>query len=572
MFCQHIRSMIKLKDVIGHVNELNHFIISNQSKNEHLQHRLRLLVDSFCTQRLPKSTNVFGDISGRKFDHVEMDEREKQEENVQDTEGRIPRRFKPSMGQYAKMMKLHISKKDLNSALKVLDLMKENRDQPTMYLYNLLMRSFAMQGDIKQCFSLYNKAKKRGLQPNAATYTCLFNACSVADNKVVALEHLNNLRQSLYQKQVLLNETNYNAMIKAYSWHGKIAEAFQLADEMKDRRISIGEITYNSLFHGAISDKEAGLRHALIVWHLMRLNNFKPSLTTYNLLLRAIRDTKFGNLKPGDVLLSGFDQTKISITDRENPNLLALPPVFSTLVPLKEKRNVMQYNTDANNQKLPMNLNDVLVDNRLILFGGLEGFLNRMFDDDVKPNEKTITLLLDLIPNTVVAENQLIHVAEKNNIELDIDFFNMLIKRRSVRFDYKAAKEVVSIAEKKRLSPNVMTFGVLALGCQELSHAKEFLEGMEAFGRKPNSVIMGTLIHTACHRKNFEYLLFVMKYMVENRIKPSEQTIKCVKDFSQGLSKINKPTGKYRFRKQKYMDKNIGKFEEQYPKWQKMIK
>lgn len=101
---------------------------------------------------------------------------------------------------------------------------------------------------------------------------------------------------------------------------------------------------------------------------------------------------------------------------------------------------------------------------------------------------------------------------------------------------------MVSIAEKKNLSPNVMTFGVLALGCQEYENAKEFLEGIEAFGYKPNSIIMGTLIDTACHRKNFKYLLFVMKYMVENKLKPTEQTIKCLKDFSEGLSKVEKPT------------------------------
>lgn len=408
-----------------------------------MQHRLQLLVSNFCTQKLPKNANVFGDISGRKFDYIAMDEEEQKEENFQDREGCIPRRLKPSMGQYAKMIKSHIFKNDLNSALKVLDLMKENRDKPTIYLYNLLLHTFAKQGDIKQCFGLYNKAKKCGLEPNAATYTNLFNACALSNKNVKALEYLNNLRHSLYERQFPLNETHYNAMVKAYSWQGQIVEAFQLADEMRDRRIPIGESTYNSLFHGAISDKEAGLRHALIVWHLMHLKNVKPTLTTYNLLLRAIRDTNLGNLRPDDVLLSGLDQTRISVMEGEKPDLLALPPVLSTLLPLQDEPNVTQCHTDANIQKRvnsTVNLNDVLVNNRLILFGGLEGFLNRMFDDGIKPDVKTITLLLDLIPNTIPAEDLLINIADEKNIELDIDFFNMLIKRRSVRFDYKAAK------------------------------------------------------------------------------------------------------------------------------------
>lgn len=401
---------------------------------------MQLLVSNFCTEKLPKNANVFGDISGRKFDYVPMDEEEQKEENFQDREGCIPRRLKPSMGQYARIIKSHIFKNDLNSALKVLDLMKENRDKPTIYLYNLLLRSFAKQGDVKQCFSLYNKAKKHALEPDAATYTSLFNACALANKNTVALKYLNNLRQSLYERQFPLNETHYNVMVKAYSWQGQIVEAFHLADEMKDKHIPIGESTYNSLFHGAITDKEAGLRHALIIWHLMHLANVKPTLITYNLLLRAIRDTSLGNLKSDDVLLSGLDQTRISVVEGEKPDLLALPPVLSTLLPLQSEQNITQCHTDTDVRKISVNLNNVLVNNRLILFGGLEGFLNRMFNNDIKPDAKTITLLLDLIPNTVPAEDLLIKIANEKNIELDISFFNMLIKRRSVRLDYKAAK------------------------------------------------------------------------------------------------------------------------------------
>lgn len=87
-----------------------------------------------------------------------------------------------------------------------------------------------------------------------------------------------------------------------------------------------------------------------------------------------------------------------------------------------------------------------------------------------------------------------------------------------------------------------MTFGVLALGCQNCAEAAEFLEGIEAFGYKPNSIIIGTLIDAAIYRKDFEYLLFVMNYMMENKMKPSEQTVKCLGIFSKGLSKIEKPT------------------------------
>lgn len=386
-----------------------------------------------------------------------MDKLEEEEEKFQDTEASIPRRLKPSEGQYGKMIKLHISKKDLDSAVKVLDLVKKNKDKPTIYMYNLLLRAFSIQGDIKKCFSLYNKVKQHGLQPNAATYTCLFNVCAMSDKSEVALEHLNKLRQSLYEQQFPLNQTHYNVMVKAYSWHNQIVKAFQLVDEMKDNRIAIGESTYNSLFHGAIADKEAGLRHALIVWHLMRRWRIKPTLTTYNLLLRAIRDTNLGNLQINGVLLHGYEQTRILLKEGERPDLLASPPILSTLLPLTNTEHNIAQCTNANEQNIlqqSINLNDILIGNRLILFGGLEGFFNQMAADNVKPDAKTITLLLSLIPNTVPAEDLLIKTANDKNIDLDIDFFNMLIKRRSMRFDYKAAK--VSILEISNLLPNII--------------------------------------------------------------------------------------------------------------------
>lgn len=403
--------------------------------------RIQPQVSDFCVQKLPKTANVFGDISGRKFERFEMDELEQEEEKFQDTEARVPRRLKPSLGQYAKMIKLHVSKNDLNSALNVLDLIKQNRDKPTVYLYNLLLRGFAMQGDIKRTFSLYNKMRKRGLEPNAATYTSLINVCAESKNSELALSHLKNLRQSLYEQQFPLNETHYNVMVKAYSWHNQPADAFQLVDEMRDKRLPIGESTYNSLLHGAIAHKEAGLRHALIVWHLMRSWKIKPTLTTYNLFLRAIRDTDFNSLKLEEVLVSGPKQTKILLKEGERPNLLASPPVLSTLLPLAGKeQSITQYNTNTKKQEESINLNDVLVNNRLILFGGLDGFLDQMAVDDIKPNEKTISLLLDLIPNSISAENLLLKIADDKNIKLDIDFYNLLIKRRCMRFNYKAAK------------------------------------------------------------------------------------------------------------------------------------
>lgn len=97
------------------------------------------------------------------------------------------------------------------------------------------------------------------------------------------------------------------------------------------------------------------------------------------------------------------------------------------------------------------------------------------------------------------------------------------------------------MAEKKSLTPNVMTFGVLALACEEYYDAKEFLEGIEAFGYKPNIVIMATLLKKACMNNNLGYLLLVMDYMVENKVKPNERALKTLEEFSKKIPGLRNP-------------------------------
>lgn len=404
-----------------------------------LQHKScipALLDRKFCAKHEPKEVDVFGDIGYNKSDKVEMDEEEVEEETYQDNIAKIPRRLKPSVGQYVNKIKSHISNGDLLSALDVLTSVRKNRDKPTNFMYNLLIRAYALQGDIKQCFSLYNKMKKDHLKPNDATYTSLFNACAESNNKSVALEQLNNLRLNLYETGYLMNETHYNTLIKVYSRHNCIVEAFEVVDEMRDKRLPIKEITFNSLLNAAISDKQAGMRHALIIWHLMKMYRIKPNLVTYNLLFRAMRDTKFGNYKLGDILMPELINTELSISEGKRPNLLSRPPVISTLpIPIVIKNKNVEYTLSPDTQ-----LNDIFENNRFILFGGLENILKIMKEDEVTPNEVTATLLLDLIPNTEDVENSFLRYMENKKVTLDIDFYNMLIRRRSLRKEYGSAK------------------------------------------------------------------------------------------------------------------------------------
>ncbi|XP_078038879.1 pentatricopeptide repeat-containing protein 1, mitochondrial [Augochlora pura] len=562
MFSLKINSVLKLGTLIGYLGNNFHYIkyinyvyctnarskcyslhINKSDKKNELEETRRNLLHqsesnrSFCTAT-PKDANVFGDLAYEKYERVEMDEAEKEEEEFTENDAKVPKWRKYSHGQYCNLIKSHISDGNLDLALSVLDLVKENRDKPTTHMYNLLIYGYAQKGLLQMCFKLYNRLKKHGLNPSEAVYNNLLNACALSKDTNKALEYLQQLRENFYQKNVVLNATHYATIVKAYAWHKKVDIAFELADEARDKNL-VSDDLYVALFHGAISDEQNGLKYALALWHQMNKYRIKKTIIHYNLLFRAIRDTKFGELKVNDFLIPDTPDSQIVLKPAGRPDLLASPPVLSypllSLIENKFKNESKDpINTEIspdNESIMSQNLNEILMSNKLILFGGLETLLTRMKSDKVIPDAKTLTLIMELLPDSIAVEEKFMEYINNNRLEVDISFYNMLIKKRSFRRQYKAAKDVLSEAQRRHLSPNIITFGVLALACPTLQYGKELLEQMDMLGFQANGVILGTLIRAACFRKDFRYIQFLLNYSLENNIKLTNYVYQVLTNF-----------------------------------------
>ncbi|XP_076639182.1 pentatricopeptide repeat-containing protein 1, mitochondrial [Colletes latitarsis] len=535
-----------------------------------------------CTDALVKNANVFGDLSYEKYEKVEMDDDEIKEETFMENDARIPRWKKLSLGQYCNLIKSHIGKKDLDQALSVLDLVKANRDKPNIYMYVLLIRAFALQGNIKLCFKLYNKLKKRGLTPTPAIYNSLINACAVSKDKKTALMYLHYLREYFYKQNYCLNETHYITFIKAYSWHQEMKTAFELADEAWDKHL-VTKDTYACLFHSVISNKENGLIYALTLWHEMKRHRIKPNLTHYNLLLRAIRDTKFGDLKVNDILQRNLVGTQIQLIETGKPDLLHSPPVLSTTCFQMIKQQTQNKSIDVmskdNDSKavvtietiLSQSLNDVLEVNKLLLFGGVEKLFTRMESDNVIPDEKTLTIIMELLPPSIYVENMYLKYIENKKMKVDITFYNMLIKRRNNRKQYKAAKDVINEIQRHHLTPNIITFGVLALGCTSLMYGEELLEQMNKVGYTPNSIVLDILMHAACRYKDFKYVQFLINYMSRYHMKPSKYMLDTLEKFEKLILQFIKTENKYNRKEIRYTKTKYNEFKIYYDEWKQRV-
>ncbi|XP_023288589.1 pentatricopeptide repeat-containing protein 1, mitochondrial isoform X2 [Orussus abietinus] len=561
------------------LTKLQYFIGMN------ISHPLSLPCRTVKSWNVQKESDTFGNLGGRTFERSKLDADEEEEEEFVENEVHVPRRLKPSPGQYAQMIKNCLNNKDLLSAINVLDIVKKNRDKPTTYMYNLLIRECAIQGELKGSFKLYNDMKKCALKPNLATYVSLLNACATSNDTKNAMDHLIKLREFFIEKNILINEAHYNAMIKAYSHHKYFNEAFMIADEMRDKKMSTDVVTFNNLFHAAVGDKNTGLRRAISIWQLMQRHRIKPNIWTYNLLLRCIRDCSLGDLKINDILIPGEKPCTICFKDDGKPDLLANPPVVSPLI-FSISENVSttdQENTWERENGFASNLPQSLTaqsnqsldaiksHNPLILFGGLQGILDHMKKDKVTPSISTFTLLLELVPNSPASEKMVINLAKSFDVKLDIDFYNTLIKKKSFRFEYDAAKAILHEIQKENLIPNIMTWGLLALGCHSVQDKMNLIVGIENTGYRLNAIIIGTLIKNACRGHQFEFIMDMMEKMIVHNIRPSEKIFEILDKFQHMI------TAAISAKKPKWADyplfqTKVQKFNYKYTQWKEKVK
>ncbi|XP_039285656.1 pentatricopeptide repeat-containing protein 1, mitochondrial-like [Nilaparvata lugens] len=524
--------------------------------------------------RADHDPDVFGDLSsdfGTRFDFV--DKLPAEEGDVE--EQVINKKKRLTINQYAKIMKKFLERKKLGNAIDVLEtrMLKEDKVEPDRYIYNLLISACAGFGNTKKAFQLFNKMKQRGLTPSASTYTSLFNACANCPFPNDGLKRIEHLRELCLEKGHVLNHLNYHAMIKAYGRCGNVESAFKVVDEMVDNNLRLTVETFNFLLQACASDKEAGFRHSLLVWRRMLVRGMKPQIYSFNLMLRCVRDCGLGNIdttkdviktiltmspeltnqiemrktdEKAHAIDAGSSNSSQSIGDDNTLNVTGLisdTSVSAQLINASKVENQLD-TTPKMTDNFPNliarypHLGDMIdigeivkPEHRLLLIGGCKGFLEQMDANRTVPDIKTFTLLLETIPPTLTSEQALVNAMIEKNITLDIDFFNILIKKRSMRRDYRNAKAVLKMIRQHNLSPDIVTFGVLSLSCTTLEEAIELRESIDEVGYRVNVEILGGLLKQACVQWDCNYVLFVLKVLVEEGITPSPEFMETVKRF-----------------------------------------
>lgn len=508
--------------------------------------------------------DTFGSLSIN-VEETEGDEGDKQEEEYLSSSPLRSQQL--GIRQYADMIKDCLSKHKLYEAMEVADVrMKEDGVKPTNYIYNILINGCAKVGYTQKAFSLYNKMKQRQLKVTGATYTSLFNACANSPFKKDALDRANHLREIMTEVGYLPNVSNYNAMIKAYGRLGDITTAFHLVDEMQTLKLPVRDETYSFLLQACASDNELGFRHAILVWQKMYRRLMPPNIFLFNLILRVTRDCGLGDVETTEKMIEELmveAERRLQITENKklkeqkllNPestetseNQLEESAVLTVVQgpPSRVKENNLSLKTPNLLAPIPRLGNLISIkkvtkpEDRFLLLGGFGGFIEEMDRHKVEPDIKTCTLLLEVLPSTIEAEKRLLTLMKERRIKCDVDFFNILIKKRAMRFDFASAQQVLKMIQTANLQPDIVTYGVLAIGCRTEKEARILLAQMQDAGISVNIEILGAMFRQGCVTKNYEYIEEILDIIRAYKVRPSVLFLKNLFYFRSELGHLTR--------------------------------
>jgi len=119
---------------------------------------------------------------------------------------------------------------------------------------------------------------------------------------------------------------------------------------------------------------------------------------------------------------------------------------------------------------------------------------------------------------------------------------------------------------------DIITFGVLALGCKNKNEAKDLIKNITDHGFRVNAEILGTMLGQACYHFNFGYVTYIMNMVKHEEIKPNRLFMDRLNSFDNKIKDLMKKRKSREnnvpdFIQSNYFKEGYRKFQNFYKKW-----
>nr|XP_009683589.1 PREDICTED: pentatricopeptide repeat-containing protein 1, mitochondrial [Struthio camelus australis] len=458
----------------------------------------------------------------------------------------------------------------LQSALKLRQQLKSKNQELNLITYHALLKVCALCSDLRMCFDVLKEIVHKGHVVTAETFSFLLMGC--IKDKDNGFRYALQVWKQMTRLGIKADSHTYNLMLRA-------ARDCGIGDPVLASQVLLGPTEENSSQlrlapsrqkQKARSQRKKGSESAAAVQldveamekQLFQENSVQPAQQ----IKQQNTDVNWAETEPilaglasaniahsGTGALMRTDQTETEqeqASQSQNLHFCNLPNLLDSKMPDVATVSLGTVATPSD---------------RLVLMGDVEGFLNKMKEDDAEPNIKTFTLLAELVEPQSPSESSLLAILNEHKVKVDVTFFNTLIRKKSKQGDLEGAKGLLPALAKRGISPNLQTFCNLAIACHREKDGLQLLSDLTRSGVTPNKYIYSTLIAAAVRQLDYRYLIEILRDMRNNQVPPNEVIISQLEFAAQYPPNFDKYKSK-----NTYLEKIDG-FRGYYYRWLKVM-
>ncbi|PPD88044.1 hypothetical protein GOBAR_DD15036 [Gossypium barbadense] len=420
----------------------------------------------------------------------------------------------------------------LNEAKEFFSGLKSQGYVPGTVTYNALLQVFGKAGVYSEALSILKEMEdiqlpgrfgaavietmtKKGVRPNAITYTTVINAYGKAGKEDKALRLFHRMKQS----GCVPNVCTYNAVLGMLGKKSRSEEMIMILCDMKESGCSPNRITWNTML--ALCGNKGMHKYINLVFREMKNCGFEPDRDTFNTLISA-----YGRCGADiDAMKMYKEMIRVGFT----PCVTTYNALLNALARRGDWKAAESVIQDMKNKGFrPSETSYSLMLQCYAKGGNVKGIETIEKEISVGHIYPSWMLLRTLVLancrcRAVEGMERAFQELQKNGYKLDLVLFNSMLSIFSKNNMYERAHEMLHLIRESGLTPDLVTYNSLMdmyARAGECWKAEEILKGLQESGGKPDIVSYNTVIKGFCRKGLMQEAIRILSEMTTKGIRP----------------------------------------------------